>query len=188
MYGRSAVAAVPAVVSALALLVVTGAEVRADERDEQTGQVIHNTINMSRLAGKPKLEDISLWKRWGSTDRSVGYRCAPVQTGSGEDMIAFMISVAYIDQGFADATLAVFAGAPAVADPTTGATIFIVRDDRNPDAPPHITYLLYKDGVQLTMMFNLVRNMEDQEAISMTCDRYHYLVAEAKRLKLISGD
>jgi hypothetical protein len=188
MKKRLALAPILAAVCALVMIIGSGTNICADERDEKTGQVIHNTINMSRLAGKPTIEDIALWKRSGTTDHGVGYRCKPVQVGSGDDLIAFMISISYINQQSADITLAMFAGAPMVKDATTGADIFIARNERNPDAPPHITYLLYKDGVQLTMMYNLRKNVDDQEAISMTQDRYHYLVAEAKRLKLISGE
>ena len=156
-----------------------------DARDTLAAQVLHNTVKLSPSAGKPALEDIALWKKLGRTSAGVGYRTKPVVSGEGEKRVASTINIAFIDAASFKHTRAMFADGLLRKDASTGGEIFVGRPPERPDAAPSVTYLLYENGVQLALMCGTSSAMDSEAAVKLTIKRFRFLVAEARRLKLL---
>jgi ankyrin repeat protein len=174
-------AAVAAVVFSATIL---HAEDGDADREQRSGQLIFNGLRMSNQAGSPSAYLIAKWRRMGTTSAGVGYR---EQQLLREDGVRFVISpgVVYLNEkGMAmtlDETAAGLLAKPFGSDRQTGATVYLMTDDR--DNPDRILYMCRRGNVQLYMIID--RSDEDGEEMTRrSIHRWRFLVKEAERLEI----
>jgi uncharacterized protein len=165
-------------------------EARGDAaREALAGQLVFNTLHLSSAAGEPSAEEIAGYRRRGSTSHGVGYRGEVVALEAAGQLV-WSFQIAFLRDAEAveahdqmpDRFLRPYARG---VDEATGAAIFVIPEGGW--GKQRIWFILRQDRTALNMTID--RNEADaDEALAASLPRWHFFVAEARRLGLLEPD